>query len=43
MCQPILTISFDEVKLVDWEANKLGEESIPFTFTTAEMLDTIDD
>ena len=35
--------TFDEVKLVDWEANKLGEESIPFTFTTAEMLDTIDD
>ena len=35
--------TFDEVKLVDWGANKLGEESIPFTFTTAEMLDTIDD
>lgn len=35
--------TFDEVKLAEWEANKPGEESIPFTFTSAEMLDSIDE
>lgn len=33
--------TFDELTLVDWEAKKLGEESIPFTFTGWELLDTI--
>jgi hypothetical protein len=32
---------FDELTIVDWEAKKLGEESIPFTFTGFEVLDTI--
>lgn len=34
-------VTFDEVTLADWEANKLGEQSIPFTFSGFEMLDTI--
>ena len=33
---------FDELTLIDWEAKKLGEESIPFTFSDWEVLDTID-
>jgi hypothetical protein len=33
--------TFDELTLADWEAKKLGEESIPFTFTGWELLDTI--
>ena len=35
--------TFDEVKVIDWEAGKLGEESYPFTFEKAEMIDTIPD
>ena len=35
--------TFDEVKLADWEAGKLGEESIPFTFTGADIIDAIPD
>lgn len=34
-------VSFDEITLADWEANKLGEESYPFTFMNAEPIDTI--
>lgn len=34
-------VSFDEITLADWEANKLGEESYAFTFMNAEMIDTI--
>ena len=33
--------TFDELTLADWEAKKLGEESVPFTFTGWELLDTI--
>lgn len=33
---------FDELTLIDWEAKKLGEESIPFTFSSWEVLDSID-
>ena len=33
---------FDEMTLANWEAKKLGEESIPFTFTDWDLLDTID-
>lgn len=33
--------TFDELALVNWEAKKLGEESIPFTFTGWEVLDSI--
>ena len=33
--------TFDEVTLANWEAKKLGEESIPFSFTGWELLDTI--
>ncbi len=32
---------FDELTLVNWEAKKLGEESIPFTFTSWEILESI--
>jgi len=32
---------FDELTLTDWEAKKNGEESIPFTFTDWNYLDTI--
>lgn len=34
-------VTFDELTLADWEAKKLGEETVPFTFTGWEMLDTI--
>ena len=33
--------TFDELTLVNWEAKKLGEESVPFSFTGWELLDTI--
>lgn len=33
--------TFDELTLANWEAKKLGEESIPFSFTGWEVLDTI--
>lgn len=33
--------TFDELTLANWEAKKLGEESIPFSFTDWELLDTI--
>lgn len=32
---------FDELTLVNWEAKKMGEESIPFSFSSWELLDTI--
>lgn len=32
---------FDELTLVNWEAKKLGEESVPFTFTSWEILESI--
>jgi hypothetical protein len=32
---------FDQLTLMNWEAAKNGEESIPFTFTTWKFLDTI--
>lgn len=35
-------VVFDEITLADWELKKLGEESIGFTFTSWELLDTID-
>ena len=34
-------VTFDEVNLANWEAKKLGEESIPFTFTGWEVMDSI--
>lgn len=34
--------TFDELTLANWEAKKLGEESIPFTFTGWELMDTIE-
>ena len=33
--------TFDELTLANWEAKKLGEESIVFSFTSWEVLDTI--
>lgn len=33
--------TFDELPLANWESKKLAEESIPFTFTGFELLDTI--
>lgn len=33
--------TFDELTLANWEAKKLGEESIPFTFTGWKLIDTI--
>lgn len=33
--------TFDEVTLADWEAKKLIEENIPFTFSDFEFLDMI--
>lgn len=34
-------VTFDELPLVNWEAKKLVEESIPFTFTDWELMDVI--
>lgn len=34
-------VVFDELTLADWEAKKNGEESIPFTFDSFEILDSI--
>lgn len=34
-------VVFDELTLADWEAKKNGEESIPFTFNSFEVLDSI--
>jgi hypothetical protein len=34
-------VVFDEVTLADWEAKKNGEESIPFTFESFEVLESI--
>lgn len=33
---------FDELTLINWEAKKLGEESIPFTFSSWDILDAIE-
>lgn len=33
--------TFDELTLANWEAKKLGEESVAFSFTGWEILDTI--
>ena len=33
--------TFDELTLVDWEAKKLTEESVAFTFSDWEVLDSI--
>lgn len=33
--------TFDELSIANWEAKKLGEESIPFSFTDWEYLDVI--
>lgn len=33
--------TFDEVILANWESKKLVEESIPFSFTGWELMDTI--
>ena len=35
-------VSFDELTLADFEGGKLGEESIAFTFTGWEIIDSID-
>lgn len=35
--------TLETMTLVDWEAKKLGEESIPFSFTDWDLLDIIDE
>ena len=35
-------VKFDEISIADWSSGKLGAESVPFTFETAEALDVID-
>lgn len=37
----ITGVTFDEITLANWEVKKLGEESVPFTFTSWKLLDTI--
>lgn len=37
----LLDCVFDELTLADWEAGKIGEESIPFTFADWNVLDSI--
>lgn len=34
-------VKFDELTLTDWAANKLGTESIPFTFDDFDVVDSI--
>lgn len=34
--------TFDELTIANWEAKKLGEESMPFSFTDWEFLDLIE-
>lgn len=34
-------VTFDELTLANWETKKVGEESMPFTFTGWEVLDSI--
>jgi hypothetical protein len=34
-------VTFDELTLANWETKKLGEESIPFTFTGWKVMDSI--
>ena len=34
-------VVFDELPLADWEAGKLGEESIAFTFSSWEILEDV--
>jgi len=34
-------VQFDEITIADWEAKKLGEEKLPFTFKDFEPLDLI--
>lgn len=34
-------VSFDELTIANWEAGKLGEDSYPFTFREAELIDAI--
>lgn len=33
--------TFDELQLANWEVRKLGEESIPFSFTDWEIIENI--
>lgn len=35
-------VTFDELTVIDWEAKKNGEESMPFTFSDWEVLESID-
>lgn len=35
-------VTFDELELVNWEAKKLLEENIPFSFTGFEVLESVD-
>jgi len=35
------SVIFDELTLIDWEAKKNGEESMPFTFMDWDLLDLI--
>ena len=35
-------VKFDELTLADWGAGKLGTESMPFSFESMELLDSID-
>ena len=35
-------VVFTEIKLADWEAGKLGEESIPFNYSDYEILESIE-
>lgn len=35
-------VSFDDLTLMDWKSNTIGEITLPFTFTRAELLDAIE-
>lgn len=39
----LYNVSYDDVTLADWKAATEGTVTIPFTFTRAELLDTIEE
>jgi hypothetical protein len=39
----ILGVQFDEIAVANWEGKKLGEEKVPFTFSSYEPISLIPD
>ena len=39
----IYNVSFDDETVADWEANAIGKIECPFTWTSREFLDTVEE